>query len=88
MPKRGRKTGLTGLVYLLGPALTLILLLFGGGLFLGLLQALDFSSAAGVGSISFTHFRTVFTDPDFSRSIVLTLYIYPPYRRCWPHRSV
>ena len=75
MPRQGRKTTLPGLVYLLGPALTLILLLFGGGLFLGLLQALDFSSAAGVASISFSHFRTVFTDPDFGGSIALTLYI-------------
>ncbi len=71
----GRKASLHQLVYLLGPALTIILLLFGGGLLLGLFQALDFSSATGMKSITFDHFRTVFTDPDFAGSIALTLYI-------------
>ena len=71
----GRKASLHRLVYLLGPALTIILLLFGGGLLLGLFQALDFSSATGMKSITFDHFRTVFTDPDFAGSIALTLYI-------------
>ncbi len=71
----GRKASLHQLAYLLGPALTIILLLFGGGLLLGLFQALDFSSATGMKSITFDHFRTVFTDPDFAGSIALTLYI-------------
>ena len=72
---QGRKARFGKLVYLLGPALTLVLLLFGGGLTLGLFQALGYSAAEGVQSITFDHFRTIFTDPDFGGSITLTLYI-------------
>jgi len=72
---QGRKADLAGLIYLLGPALALILLLFGGGLLLGLFQALDFTPARGMAGISFSHFKAVFADPDFGGSIVLTLYI-------------
>lgn len=71
----GRQTRLWELVYLLGPALTLVLFLFGGGLTLGLFQALGYSPAEGLHSITFDHFQTIFTDPDFAGSITLTLYI-------------
>ena len=72
---QGRNARFRKLVYLLGPALTLVLLLFGGGLTLGLFQALGYSANSGLQSISFDHFQTIFTDPDFSGSITLTLYI-------------
>jgi len=62
-------------LYLLGPALTLVLLLFGGGLILGLFQALGYSATSGIKSITSDHFIAVFTDPDFIGSITLTLYI-------------
>lgn len=71
----GRKARFRKLMYLLGPAFALVLLLFGGGLTLGLFQALGYSAAEGVQSITFDHFRTIFTDPDFGGSITLTLYI-------------
>ncbi len=70
-----RKTRALRLIYLLGPAFTLILLLFGGGLTLGLFQALGYSAAKGLQSATIDHFRAIFTDPDFSGSITLTLYI-------------
>ncbi len=71
----GRQTQLRKLVCLLGPALTLVLILFGGGLTLGLFQALGYSPTEGLQSITFDHFKTIFTDPDFAGSITLTLYI-------------
>jgi putative spermidine/putrescine transport system permease protein len=71
----GRKARFRNLIYLLGPAFALVLLLFGGGLTLGLFQALGYSAAEGVQSITFDHFRTIFIDPDFGGSITLTLYI-------------
>lgn len=71
----GRKAGLRKPIYLLAPALTLVLILFGGGLSLGLFQALGYTAGEGFKSITFAHFQTIFTDPDFPRSITLTLYI-------------
>jgi len=62
-------------VYLLGPSLTLILLLFGGGLTLGLVQALGYIPGEGMTSITLDHFLAIFTDQDFAGSIILTLYI-------------
>ena len=69
---------------LLGPALGIVLLLFGGGLALGLLQALGHLpgqkffatiSATTSTNISLQHFIHVLQDPDFSKSLLLTLYI-------------
>jgi len=71
----GRKAGLRKPIYLLAPALTLVLLLFGGGLALGLFQALGYTADEGFKSITFDHFQAIFTDPDFPGSITLTLYI-------------
>jgi putative spermidine/putrescine transport system permease protein len=70
-----RKAGFRNLAYLLGPALILVFLLFGGGLTLGLFQALGYSADGGLKSITFDHFQTIFADPDFGGSITLTLYI-------------
>lgn len=80
----GRKTSFCRLFILLGPALCIIFLLFGGGLALGLLQALsyvplqDFSpitSSTTFTNISLQHFIHVLQDPDFTKSLILTLYI-------------
>lgn len=60
---------------LIAPALTVVAVLFGGGLGLGLIQSLGHLPAAGMHSISFTHFANVFEDPDFLQSLALTLYV-------------
>ena len=60
---------------LLAPALGVVLLLFGGGLVLGLVQALGHIPGAGLGRLSPEHFTRVLTDPDFFQSFWLTLYI-------------
>lgn len=67
--------GLPALSLLLGPALALVVLLFGGGLALGLLQSLGHLPAAGRQAFSLVHFENILTDPDFFRSLGLTLYI-------------
>ena len=71
----GRTTSFLRLCGLLGPALGTILVLFGGGLALGLLQALGYLPASGFSSIGLHHFTHVLHDPDFSKSLILTLYI-------------
>ena len=63
------------LVLLLTPALVVVVLLFGGGLALGLVQALGHIPGAGLGRLSLDHFAGVLTDPDFFQSFWLTLYI-------------
>ncbi|MFZ0241484.1 MAG: ABC transporter permease subunit [Desulfobacterales bacterium] len=67
--------GLPALSLLLGPALALVLLLFGGGLALGFLQSLGYLPAAGMQAFSLQHFENILTDPDFFKSLGLTLYI-------------
>ena len=71
----GRTTSLWKLLALLGPALCVILLLFGGGLVLGFLQALGHLPSQGFDAVSFDHFKNVLQDPDFGKSLILTLYI-------------
>jgi len=68
-------SGFFGLTFLLAPALTVILLLFGGGLVLGVVQALGYIPGAGQGELSWVHFTGVITDPDFLYSFGLTLYV-------------
>jgi len=63
------------LALLLLPALMVVLLLFGGGLALGIVQALGYLPGAGLGELSLGHFARVLSDPDFFRSLLLTLYI-------------
>jgi len=60
---------------LVSPALAIVLVLFGGGLFLGLLQGLGYFP--GVGSQTFTlkHFKNILTAPEFLTSLGLTFYI-------------
>ena len=67
--------GLFHLALRLAPALVLIALLFGGGLALGVLQALEAFPGNTGERMTLTHFATVLTDPDFGRSLGLTLHI-------------
>jgi len=60
---------------LLGPALLVVLLLFGGGLAWGITQSLGYLPSAGMDTPTLDHFRNVLTDRDFFRSLGLTLYI-------------
>lgn len=60
---------------LLGPALAAILVLFGGGLLLGLLQALGHVPSQALSTIDGQHFLNVLHDADFAQSLTLTLYI-------------
>ncbi len=60
---------------LVAPALAVVLVLFGGGLVLGLIQSLGHWPAAGMQSTTFKHFANVLGDPDFLQSLALTLYI-------------
>ncbi|MEX1352720.1 MAG: ABC transporter permease subunit, partial [Desulfobacterales bacterium] len=60
---------------LVGPALLVVVVLFGGGLALGLIQSLTQLSTAGLDALTFEHFANVLSDPDFLNSLVLTLYI-------------
>jgi putative spermidine/putrescine transport system permease protein len=70
-----RGPGGVALALLLLPALVVVLLLFGGGLALGIVQALGYLPGAGLGEMALDHFARVLTDPDFFRSLLLTLYI-------------
>lgn len=75
LPALGGRPSPRNLFPLLGPALAVIILLFGGGLTLGLLQALGYHFLSDNSTISLIHFTTVLQDPDFSQSLFLTLYI-------------
>lgn len=59
----------------LAPAFVIVAGLFGGGLLMGLLQALGAFPAWGSNGISLVHFSNVLHDPDFVSSLLLTFYI-------------
>ena len=63
------------MIGLMAPALAVVVLLFGGGLALGLVQSLGHLPAAGMSSPTLDHFTHVLADPDFFRSLGLTLYL-------------
>lgn len=72
------KTGtipLNNVILLLGPALVVVVFLFGSGLVIGFLQALGYQPATGLRTLTFQHFITIVSDPDFRISIGLTFYI-------------
>ncbi len=73
--KRLPRTGAVRPLALLAPALIVVLVLFGGGLILGLPQSLGYLPAAGMSKISLKHFQRVLFDPDFFSSLGLTLYV-------------
>lgn len=60
---------------LLTPAVAVVIVLFGGGLALGFLQAMGYLPGAGLQVLTLEHLRAVCTDPDFFDSLELTLYI-------------
>jgi putative spermidine/putrescine transport system permease protein len=60
---------------LLAPAAGVVILLFGGGLVLGLAQSLGHLPAAGMSELTMAHFMHVLADPDFFASLGLTFYI-------------
>lgn len=63
------------LLLLLGPAFSLIVFLFGGGLIIGILQALGYQPLTGLSQLTLQHFISILSDPDFRVSIGLTFYI-------------
>ncbi|MBP6472806.1 MAG: sugar ABC transporter permease [Chloroflexi bacterium] len=60
---------------LLAPALAVIVLLFGGGLALALLQSVGYVPGIGRTEFSLAAYHHVFSDPSFGRSLLLTLWI-------------
>lgn len=71
----GRQAPTRNLVFMLLPAITVITLLFGGGLLLGLLQALGHAPGSAYQNLDPGIFTKVLQDPDFIRNLLLTLYI-------------
>ena len=67
--------GFPTIARMISPALVVVVVLFGGGLVLGLIQSLGHLPAAGLKSLSFKHFINVLGDPDFLHSLMLTLYV-------------
>ncbi|MDJ0804068.1 MAG: sugar ABC transporter permease [Desulfobacterales bacterium] len=63
------------LALMLLPALAVVVVLFGGGLLLGVLQALGYLPGAGLTRLSGVHFFRVLSDPDFFLSFGMTLYV-------------
>mgnify|MGYP002063890942 CR=1 FL=1 len=68
-------TSLSTTGVLVAPALLVVVVLFGGGLVLGLIQSLTNFPAAAPDRLTFEHFVNVLSDPDFLHSLMLTLYI-------------
>jgi putative spermidine/putrescine transport system permease protein len=60
---------------LLLPALAVVILLFGGGLFMALMQSLGYIPAIGRTELSLDAYRRVLSDPAFGRSLGLSLWI-------------
>lgn len=63
------------LALLLGPALGLIIVLYLGGLLLAGLQSLGYFPAAGLNDFSLDAYRSLFSRPDFYRSLLLTAWV-------------
>ena len=59
----------------LAPAVLIVVIFFGGALFLGLLQALGDTPSVMEKGLSTTHFKNILTDPGFLKSLGLTFYI-------------
>jgi len=60
---------------MLAPALAIILLLFLGGVLIGLGQSLDYMPIIGLTEPTLRHYGNILTDGDFYTSLWLTLYI-------------
>lgn len=70
-----RGPGAINLALMLLPALAVVFVLFGGGLFLGILQGLGHLPGAGLSHLTGSHFSRIVTDPDFFLSFGLTFYV-------------
>lgn len=57
------------------PAISLIVVLYLGGLILAGIQSLGFFPAAGMTRLSLDAYRSVFTRPEFFRSLILTTWV-------------
>ena len=80
-----RGPGGVPLALMLLPALAVVIVLFGGGLLLGILQALGYLPGAGLTRLSGAHFARVLSDPDFFLSFGITIYVSdraPGRRQC------
>jgi len=71
----GRAASAGTLCLLLGPALAVVIVLFAGGLVLGLLQAGGYVPGRDFSSLTVEHVRRVLLDPELLRSFGLTFYI-------------
>lgn len=71
---KSRPPGRLALALGIGPALLVILVFFGGGLWLGALEALG-KGPTGAGRLTLEHFSNVLLDPDFLRALALTLHV-------------
>ena len=60
---------------MLSPALAVILILFMGGLVLGVMQSLGYMPIIGRNEITLDAYRKIFTREDFYRSLILTVWI-------------
>ena len=60
---------------MVAPAVSVILLVFGGGLFLGLVQSLGYLPLLGLTRITFEHYSATLTDPRFYTALALTFAI-------------
>ena len=61
--------------FLLAPTLSIILLLFGGGVLLALLQSLGYAPFLSRTTLSLAAYRTIFQQPAFLQSLLLTLWV-------------
>ena len=76
MDARTRESpGLPAVGLLVAPALLVVVVLFAGGLLLGLLQSLSHFPPADTDRLTFEHFANVLSDPDFLHSLMLTAYV-------------
>jgi putative spermidine/putrescine transport system permease protein len=60
---------------LLAPAMTIIVVLFFGGLLVGLIRSFNYMPVIGLTEPNIDAYRAVFTDPEFYRSFLLTFHI-------------
>jgi len=70
-----RSPGFFCIAGLITPALSVVLVLFGGGLVFGLMQSLGYMPVVGMNALTSEHFRAIIADPDFMPSLGLTLYV-------------
>ncbi len=63
------------ILLMMAPALAVVVLLFGGGLLMALLQSVGYVPAIGRIELSLAAYRAIFSRPEFGRSLLLSLWI-------------